>query len=391
MTKNYRMLKKLLISIFIIGFLCQGYGQSLSDSSEISLLTADPGNELYSVFGHSAVRLKDPVNDIDIVYNYGTFDFNTPNFYLKFARGKLNYILSVSTFKNFMPTYFWENRSVYEQVLNLTQEQKEDILRFLQHNYLPENRYYKYDFFYDNCATRIRDLMDSTIENLDFEHALKDHDLSFRDMIAAHLTDMKWNKLGIDIALGLPADKTALPYNYMFLPDWMMKAFGNATIGGEKPLVKETNVLFKAAAVEDTSTYITPALVFWIVFFIGIIGWHRKKFIMYYDRIIFLIAGLTGLLEILLWFATDHIATKGNLNLLWAWPLHLFIAFYAKNNRFSKIYYMITGMVSFLLLISWAWLPQDMNEALIPLVLLIGIKSLSKAVPKATIWEYLKN
>ncbi len=385
------MLKKLLISIFIIGFLCQGYGQSLSDSSEISLLTADPGNELYSVFGHSAVRLKDPVNDIDIVYNYGTFDFNTPNFYLKFARGKLNYILSVSTFKNFMPTYFWENRSVYEQVLNLTQEQKEDILRFLQHNYLPENRYYKYDFFYDNCATRIRDLMDSTIENLDFEHALKDHDLSFRDMIAAHLTDMKWNKLGIDIALGLPADKTALPYNYMFLPDWMMKAFGNATIGGEKPLVKETNVLFKAAAVEDTSTYITPALVFWIVFFIGIIGWHRKKFIMYYDRIIFLIAGLTGLLEILLWFATDHIATKGNLNLLWAWPLHLFIAFYAKNNRFSKIYYMITGMVSFLLLISWAWLPQDMNEALIPLVLLIGIKSLSKAVPKATIWEYLKN
>ena len=375
------MIKKIFFCFFLIALFIPGYGQSLSDSSEISLLTADPGNELYSVFGHSAIRVKDPAHDMDLVFNYGTFDFNTPNFYIKFTRGKLNYILSISSFKHFMPTYLWENRSVYEQVLNLSQKQKEDILRFLQHNYLPENRYYKYDFFYDNCATRIRDLMDSTIPNLDFKHALKDQHLSFRDLIAAHLTDMKWNKTGIDIALGLPTDKKALPYEYMFLPDWMMKAFGNATIGGEKPLVKETKVLFKAAAMEDTSIHITPALVFWVIFFIGIIFWRRRKFMMYYDCILFLIAGLTGLLDVLLWFATDHIATKGNLNLLWAWPFHIFIAFYFKNNRFSRVYYMLTGIVAFLLLISWAWLPQDMNEALIPLVLLIGIRALSKALP----------
>ncbi len=372
------MFKKFLLYIILSSAFFCASGQTLSKDAQFSLLTADPGYELYSVFGHSAIRIKDTINKMDVVYNYGTFDFSTPNFYMKFARGKLNYMLSIGSFKQFMPVYLWENRTVYEQVLNLTQKQKVDIQRFLQENYLPKNRYYKYDFFYDNCATRIRDVLDSTINDLNFETALKDHNLSYRDMIDPYLVNMKWSKLGIDIALGLPTDKKATPYNYMFLPDWMMKGFGNATINN-KPLVKETNIIFKAAEMEDTTAYITPTLVFWLLLVIGIIGYKWPVFTIVYDRIIFIIAGLTGLLEVLLWFATDHTATHGNMNLIWAWPLHLFIAFYLKENLFTKIYFRISGFMCIMLLLTWAWLPQDLNEALIPLVLMIATKSLSRS------------
>ena len=190
------MRKLILVSIFVIGIPFFSLAQALSERASISLLTGSPGTELYSTFGHSAIRVHDPSTGMDIVFNYGTFDFNTPNFYLKFAQGKLNYKLSIETFEQFRAGFIYENRSVVEQKFNLTQTQKNLLFALLEQNYLPENRFYKYDFFFDNCATRIRDLM-ITAFGEDFQYQYpeewKNSGLTFRNLIDMYLTNHHWS------------------------------------------------------------------------------------------------------------------------------------------------------------------------------------------------------
>ena len=134
--------------------------RDLSDSSRVTLLTVAPGDELYSAFGHTGIRVTDYKNNFDVVFNYGTFDFNQPGFYTNFIKGKMRYMISTDRFDNFMDAYIYEKRSVTEQELNLTTSDKQKIFAFLYNNALPENREYYYDFFWDNCATRPRDVFE---------------------------------------------------------------------------------------------------------------------------------------------------------------------------------------------------------------------------------------
>ncbi|MFW6249135.1 MAG: DUF4105 domain-containing protein [Bacteroidota bacterium] len=356
-----------------------GFAYDISEHAEISLLTADPGTELYSVFGHSAVRVNDTVNGIDWVYNYGTFDFNTSHFYIKFARGKLQYMLTRDRFRHFLPEYIYSDRSVYEQVLNLAYEEKKRMVEFLEWNLLPENRFYKYDFFYDNCATRIRDLVTDNINPvIYFDTTKMIKKRSFRDLIDFYLKNMKWNKFGIDLALGLPADKIAEPREYMFLPDWMKEAFSGAQIEDGRRLIKKSQVIFKGSEQSVPPTIITPKLVLWLLFLIGILSLMNKRFSLIYDKTLFFASGLTGIIIFLLWFATDHSTTHYNYNLLWAIPVHFVAAFYiGKENKYwgVRLYFMITFVIAFFTLILWGTIPQNLNEALIPLVLILFIKS----------------
>ena len=159
--------KTQLIYTILPLFILLNSGTSLqaqfSNQSEISILTCAPGEELYSIFGHTAIRVRDSISNTDYVFNYGTFDFNTSNFYLKFMKGELNYFLSVTTFERFIREYEFQKRSIAEQHLNLTSNEKGSIIGALVNNSLPENREYHYHFFYDNCATRIRDIIDNNL------------------------------------------------------------------------------------------------------------------------------------------------------------------------------------------------------------------------------------
>lgn len=167
----------------------------------ISLLTCDPGDELYSAFGHNAVRVLDNDTGRDIVFNYGTFDFDTPNFYLKFARGKLDYMLSVSTYEQFILHYQYLQRSVREQVLDLSPEQTLRTVQFLQENYEPQNRFYRYDFFFDNCATRIRDMVEMVLgDQLKWGETEASSGKTFRNLIDEYVYPMPWADFGIDLA-----------------------------------------------------------------------------------------------------------------------------------------------------------------------------------------------
>ena len=189
---------------------------------ELSLVTVYPGNAIYSAFGHTAFRYVDKENSIDIIYNFGTFDFTDPEFVPKFVHGQLDYFLGVVKFKREFKNYtLAENRSVVEQKLNLTPEEVAKVYAFLANNALPENRYYKYDFIKDNCATRIQLVLDKTLgSDILYDQAViaKIGEKSYRNYIRYHLKKSPWFDVGIQLALGMPLDQQVLPSGSFFLP-----------------------------------------------------------------------------------------------------------------------------------------------------------------------------
>ncbi|MFW5758547.1 MAG: DUF4105 domain-containing protein, partial [Bacteroidota bacterium] len=366
-----------------------------------------PGDELYSVFGHSAVRVVDPENQLDMVFNYGTFDFDTPNFYLKFIRGKLLYKLSAYPTHYFILEYQREGRAIFEQAFNLTTNEKQEVYDFLLENAKPDNAYYHYDFFYDNCATRIRDLLDTIImpswpdyyvqspEALDRVRTGFNHEFiyepqfnkvrSFRDMLQPFLTNKPWSAFGIDLALGLPADKIATPSDFMFLPDEMLISFAFTGLPDGNPLVYQNQVMLEKSESLSPAGFFTPVKVFWALFIVSLLTIWFKKFRIYFDLTYFTLIAITGLLVIFLWFFTDHVATKTNLNILWTLPTHLYFiwAYYFSSERYAvKLYFKLVSALSFLIVVFWNFIPQDYNNAFIPLVIIITYRSFLLGFPE---------
>ena len=175
---------------------------------EAYLLTCGPGNEVYSLWGHSALRIVDKSSGQDIVYNWGVFDFSTKNFAWKFAKGRLNYMIAASTYKRFLQDYTSSNRWVKSQKINLSEAEMSNLLDLLEENMRPENVFYLYDFFYDNCATRIRDVLEKAVGN-NFLYPIEDNSIksTFRDEIGKYMGNALWLNLGTDLLLGLPSDK----------------------------------------------------------------------------------------------------------------------------------------------------------------------------------------
>ncbi len=368
-----------ILAFFLLTLNVNGYGQDrLSASARISLLTASPGEELYSVFGHSALRVVDPEIGLDEVYNYGTFDFDTPNFYLKFSRGQLLYKLSVTSFEYFLMEYRYEGRAVYEQVLSLTPKEKNRIYEFLLVNRLPENQYYLYDFFYDNCATRIRDIVD---DHLDPDWGPDPHpepQRSFRDMLHPYISNTPWIKFGIDLALGMPSDIKATPWDYMFLPDEMYVAFSQARHADGRPLVSGQNIVLEETLVRASPPALSPSLLLWILFFAGMFSLLKPQLSRWFDRLFFSFLGLLGLVIAFLWFLSDHAATNQNLNLLWTLPTHLFFVFKASAfnpQGITRLYFRLVFFLNLLFLMAWLFIPQDFHAAFFPIILLAMIKA----------------
>jgi len=373
-------MRRTVVAFFVFIFAISLSARQLTDSSRISLITATAGDELYSTFGHSGIRIYDSSLGIDVVFNYGTFDFNTPNFYLKFTRGKLNYMLSVEDFGSFIESLSSEKRIATEQVFNFNQAQKQKLFDLLIENYRPENRFYKYDFFYDNCATRIRDIVSKTLDN---KIIIKENNivskLKFRELIKPCFANMPWSRFGTDILLGLPTDKVAGQQNAMFLPDKMFDAYANATIDGKFPLISETKVLNPGIKQALTPPmFFNPLLFGYLLLLISILSLLNKTTNAIFDYSFFSLVGFLGVLILILWFASDHIATRENLNILWAIPTHMvFVFFRNKRSWLVRGYFFLTAIISFLVLILWKLLPQGLNEAFVPILLIIVLKSSS--------------
>jgi len=377
-------LKLSILLLFIFSSFCNAQGQQLSSEAEISVLTIGPGKSLNDSFGHNAFRVLDKINQIDIVINYGVYDFDTPNFYTKFAQGKLNYKLGLNYYTDFFENYIAQNRTIKEQILNLTQNEKQQLFNFLLNNAKPENKYYLYDFFYDNCATRIKDVINNALNtNLIFNVPNEFTPKTFRQLIHSNLNQNSWGSLGIDVALGSVIDKTATAEEHMFLPKFIYTFFETATFSkSEKSLVKESRVLYKKVDKPISSSILTsPLIVFGIIGLIILIITYRDfkndKQSKWLDIIIFTITGLIGVFVLLLWFATDHGATANNYNLLWAFPINL-IAIIRLNKKTTKKWFVkyLKFLIILLCLMTLHWVIgiQVFAIGLIPLLFALLVR-----------------
>jgi len=338
----------------------------LSPSSKISVLTCSPGAELYSTFGHTALRVHDPVRNIDWVYNYGTFEFSD-DFYLLFAQGKLDYALSKTDLTNFTNEYIYYGRQVLEQELIIELQDRQALLDALEKNYLPENRYYRYDFFFDNCCTRVRDLLKEVLgDELVFPNPIAPESMTFREMIESYQGHIPWGDFGIDLALGVPCDRYMEAEEDMFIPDYLMKHLGQAQFQG-KTLCEQPKELVPLMVnnLENKAfdwPYLLAILLMLATFVWAFSATTRTKERLWFDRLLLVFFGLIGVAVFLLWFATDHTITKINLNLVWASPLHL-IALFLLSKTWIKHYFAFCSIVLFLFLCSEWWWPMDFHHS----------------------------
>jgi hypothetical protein len=352
----------------------------LSDSATISLVTVAPGTELYSIYGHSALRVRDRAQNLDRCFNYGTFDFDQPGFILKFMRGKLLYYVNPESGRAFERGNLADHRSMVEQELNLTIVQRQELYTLLRENVREENKFYKYDFFYDNCATRIRDIVKKAYgDKLTYSSNGSESKTTMRQLLDPFQRNYPWTDFGIDIILGMPADRIASPEDHMFLPEGMMKVFYQTQTPDGKPLVLSSKNIPDPPpgdVILPYNRFTKPMFISLLVFALGLFTMRYPKAERIFNGVFYFALGIAGLIIFFLWFLTDHQATKNNLNIFWALPSNLF--YFWKNPRAAnmRMFHRITGSLALLVLLLWPFGIQEFPLPALPLVVLIAIKGL---------------
>lgn len=361
---------------------------SISDSATISLITCSPGPEVYSKFGHTAIRIKDPSNRIDVVFNYGIFSFETANFYYKFIKGETDYQLGVYDTNFFLPEYAARNSMVWEQVLNLTIAEKRKLINNLLDNYKPENRIYRYNFVFDNCSTRPRDKILSSINGyVQFKPAKELN--TFRQWIGVYVGTNTWLKLGIDVIFGMDADKQATQNESMFLPEQLMANFQDAEIytfnnQHRKLIEQDTKILVnKKDEKEEIESFLdNPMIISSVLLLFGILItlWDikRKLHFKLFDTVLLILTGFGGVIAFFLTVFSTHPLVRLNLNLLWLNPLNLVVAVLLWIRSLRKVLFLYEILNIVLLvaaLVAFALSIQSFNIATFPIIVLLLLRS----------------
>jgi drug/metabolite transporter superfamily protein YnfA len=311
------------------------FAQYPTDSARVYLITASPGRQTYAAFGHSALRVVDPSKGYDYAYNWGTFDFDTENFYFKFGTGKLMYFLAINNFYNFVEYYHMVGQAIYLQEILLTNKEKSTLINNIEINYREENRSYRYDFFRDNCATRIRDIIVKSVDGkVVFDSSYVEKRESISHLFGVYLKNEPWNYFGLNLIMGKSTDSIASLTDYMYLPGHLQNMFASAKIAdtnGTRNLTRTPVELFPSTIeVHKPKVLFTPVAicVFFFLVIAGLTVWEyrRKKYFKAVDVSLFLITGLLGLLITWLWGWSLHIYVHNNLHIIWASPLNLIAA-----------------------------------------------------------------
>ena len=349
----------------------------ISDSARVSVLTIYPGKAIYALWGHSALRIWDPTTGFDISYNYGTFDFRNPlSFMARFAYGKLDYQLSLHRSQALVEhSWVTEGRGVVQQHLDMNQQEIQTLYELLRVNALPENRVYRYDFLYDNCATRILEVLEDA---LDVQLAdTQSVGISFRDLIRPYLHTNPTLDVAINVAMGIPVDKFSTRRELSFLPIEFQTLLENAQKRDQSPLVAQTDTLFGEPTSPTPRQVISiPTWIGWGIFLIALclffIDLHapRRRI---FDVIFLGLVSIIGLLVTFFWLVSLHEITRPNLHLMWAWPLHSILLWYPKT-RWSSIYWWTSAVSAALFALGSIWWPQDLPMATVPIALGLAVR-----------------
>ena len=382
------MKKKYFFLLFLLSIYSPLEAQvQLSVYSEVSIITAGPGEELYEAFGHSAIRVKDPVLNLDLIYNYGMFDFNQPNFYSNFAKGNMVYSLARYDFKYFLASYKRDKRWLKEQILNLSKDEKQQYFIFLENNALPQNRNYSYDPYFDNCATILRDITKSILGNkVTFNNKLIDKNFTLRELTNNEIHWNTWGSFGLNLIAGVILDKKSTYEEHMFLPDYVYSAFKDASLlidNQPNKLVKKENVLLNFEEKQQSISIFNPFLIFSIISLFGIWVTYRdyknNKRTKLLDFTLLFTTGLIGCIVIFLWFFSSHSTAPNNFNFLWAFAPNIIISFIIlKKHQPNWIhkYYQLLLILLFWVPFIWILGIQEFPLSIIPLLILLLIRYL---------------
>ena len=325
------------------------------DSVEFSLITCSPHEEIYSLYGHTALRYHDlhEGRQEDVVFNWGVFNFKAPYFVARFVFGLTDYELEIAPFSVFCRYYQRWGSSVTEQVLNLTAEEKLALNQALEENYQPENRVYRYNYFYDNCSTRPRNIIERSIRGKVVYDLREDYEPSFRDMIHAKTSHHPWATFGNDMLLGVKADRKTTRTEQEFLPENLLYDFDHARINGAdgswRPLVKERRQpVSPGVQVVESDFILSPmecaVLLLIVSLVIFAIEWKRKKTFKYWDAALMTLTGLAGCVLFVMIFS-QHPTTSLNLQLLLVNPIHLFYLPAVLRRRRTGYWFWLVQMV----------------------------------------------
>lgn len=379
------MIKNILLLFLISCTVGYSQNKTLSNQAEISIITSGPGDDLYEKFGHTAIRIKDSELNFDMLYNYGIFDFNAPNFYTNFTKGKLIYKLVKYPFHFSLSDANKDGRWTKQQILNLTPEQKKTFFRYLETNTRPENASYEYDPFFNNCATKPKDIIKIILGNqLVLSEDFTTRKQSLRQLMNTKIHWNTWGSLGINLALGTKLDQVISPEAYLYLPEYLFKALSlSKTIknGEQENLVQKTNILLDFKQKKLKSDCIGPFLVFSILLLISLFitykDYKENSRTKWLDFLLFFSTGLIGLFVMFLWFFTNHSTTPNNFNCLWAFAPNSIIAFLLWKNNLKKWIKKYILLILFLIVVTfilWGCRIQLFSTALIPFLLLLTIR-----------------
>jgi hypothetical protein len=358
------------------------------DRLKVSLLTIEPRpGEVYTVYGHTALRLSDPSRQMDAVLNWGTFDFQTSNFLYRFLKGETDYCLSMSAYGIFYYSYSRINATVVEQVLDIPDEEKGALIEALTENLLPQNLEYRYNFLFDNCTTRPRDIIEKFCGGK-LIYPEQTEQTTFRDLIHSCTHPYPWMTFGIDLLIGNGADSLINVRQELFLPGKLMEALNHSFAlredGEEHPLVVSSEVIIQSTGNESPqlrfwdSPLIAGFLVFFVYLFLTVWGGLKKRRFRGFFAPLFFIAGLAGCLVAFITLFSYHPCTSPNWNLLWLHPFHLIAFagyFFKKSFRFISWYHIVNLVLLSCLFFGWHWIPQVLNTADIPYILCLGLAS----------------
>lgn len=378
-------MKQLILTAFIalLSFLPARAQLDFSDSIRFSLLTCSAGPQAYEHFGHTAIRVQDlRTPQLDVVFHYGVFSFNAPFFIYRFVKGETDYQLGAEWTSGFVGRYQRDGMGIVEQRLRLDSAQCQEMKERLLINYRPENRVYRYSFFFDNCATRPYHLLNKSVENTIQYDSTWVNAKTFRQMVQEKTGTNNWLDFGIALAVALPSERLATFEEQLFLPSYLYGTIEHAQIPvkiGEnswyEPLVSETDTLLTmlpeveaAIAAPDpiSPTNVCTALLL-LALLITAFEWKQQsssngstwalKLANSFDCLFFLVLGLTGIIVWFLNFFSEHPAVDHNLNCFWLLPFHVIVAvllWFKKCQRFCRIYFGITfALVIVYVVLDW--------------------------------------
>ncbi len=374
----------------------------VADSLQLSLITCGPGIEVYELFGHTALRAKyTGSHRFDVVFNYGLFSFDTPNFIWRFTKGETDYYLGVNRYEYFLYEYVMRNSRVDEQILNLTPEEKLALFYALQENARPENREYRYNFLFNNCATAPRDKVEEVLGKVCYQEPVGELP-TFREEIHRCVARCPWLVFGIDLALGAELDRPMTYRERMFIPEALRQAFAVATMqcasdSTARPLVAQSVELFvpeTPAQPDEIPFYLTPLVVGWLllalVLLLSIRDIRRDRCARWVDSLLFLFYGMGGVLLFFLMFCSEHPATSVNYSAIWMHPFWLLIAvaiWFKSLKRVVRYYHFANFAVLLLFMMLWHWIPQQFNPAFIPLVGVLILRSFTYIMVDRGEWK----